>query len=113
MANFVFWMAQHTLLGQRSLEDVVQIVCQQLRALGHVAMWDPRNEQFVLHISRLKVDPGLKAVVRAGGELLEKYNVPRHGFAIDHFLHAREKGPYGPKPRPRLILPEFETSARR
>lgn len=71
-----------------------------------------RNQAFVLHIDRLGSDPGLRAVVRAGGEILERYHMPRHGFALDRFLQAREKGPYGPKPKPRLWMPEFATSAR-
>jgi len=71
-----------------------------------------RNEAFVLHIARLACDPGLRAVVRAGGEILERYNMPRHGFSLDRFLHAREKGPYGLKPKPKLWLPEFASSAR-
>lgn len=48
MANFSFWMAQHTILGQRSLEDVIQIVIHQLRELGHTAVWDPANREFLL-----------------------------------------------------------------
>lgn len=71
-----------------------------------------RNQAFILHIDKLGNDPSLRAVVRAGGELLEKYNMPRHGFALDRFLQARDKGPYGPKPRPKLWLPEFASSVR-
>lgn len=44
---FLFWMANHTLMGQRSLEDVVGIAGHQLRALGHQALWDPKNEAFI------------------------------------------------------------------
>ena len=71
-----------------------------------------RNQKFVLKIAGLKCDPGLRAVVRAGGEILERYNVPRHGFSLTSFLEAREKGPYVRKPKPRLLLPEFASSAR-
>jgi hypothetical protein len=61
-----------------------------------------RNQRFVLHIDRLKSDPGLRSVVRAGGELLERHNVPRSGFRLDHFLHARAANPMN---RPRIIMP--------
>lgn len=61
-----------------------------------------RNQKFVLHTDNLKVDPGLRAVVRAGGEILERHNVPRSGFRLDHFLHARAANPVN---RPRLIIP--------
>jgi len=71
-----------------------------------------KNHGYTLHIDRLANDPGLRAVVRAGGEILERYDMPRHGFALDRFLQARDKGPYGPKPRPKLWLPDFATSAR-
>ena len=45
--NFVFSMLNHTLLGQRSLEDVIGIIGHQLRALGHKAVWDPKNDKFL------------------------------------------------------------------
>jgi hypothetical protein len=48
MATFLFWMAQHSLVGQRSLEDPVKIVGSQLCALGHFAAWDPSNQHFLL-----------------------------------------------------------------
>lgn len=63
-----------------------------------------RNEKYVLHIDKLYLDPSLRAVVRAGGELLERLNIPRAGFAIDHFLTARQAGPLGRRPSPRLIV---------
>lgn len=40
-------MCNHSKLGQRSLEDVVGIFGQQLRALGHKIVWDERNNQFL------------------------------------------------------------------
>ncbi len=63
-----------------------------------------RNQRFVLHTDRLKSDPGLRAVIRAGGEILERHNVPRSGFRLDHFLHARAANPLNQR-RPRIILP--------
>jgi len=32
---------------------------------------------FILHIDAMATDPGLKMVINAGGELLERYNVKR------------------------------------
>jgi hypothetical protein len=43
MAQFSFFMTMHSNIGQRSLEDVCGIMGQQLRALGHHAIVDPRN----------------------------------------------------------------------
>ena len=43
MVQFSFFTTMHTDLGQRSLEDVAGIMGQQLRALGHKAVLDPRN----------------------------------------------------------------------
>lgn len=62
-----------------------------------------RNQKYVLHTNTLASDPGLRAVVRAGGEVLERHNVPRSGFRLDHFLHAREANPINQ--RRRLIIP--------
>lgn len=41
--NFSFFTTPHHEYGQRSLEDVIGIFGHQLRALGHVALNDPRN----------------------------------------------------------------------
>ena len=70
------------------------------------------KQPYILHIDKL--DPGLNRVVMAAGELLEKLNMPRHGFSLDRFLHAREQGPFAPKkkPKPKLLVPEFASSAR-
>lgn len=45
--EFLFWLANHSKLGQRSLEDVIGIVGHQLRALGHQAVWDPANKHLL------------------------------------------------------------------
>lgn len=45
--QFLFNIFNHNELGQRSLEDVIGIVGHQLRALGHTAIWQPNNDQFL------------------------------------------------------------------
>lgn len=47
--RFLFNMMNHSAVGQRSLEDVIGIVGHQMRALGHEAIWDPRNDRFLHH----------------------------------------------------------------
>lgn len=60
-----------------------------------------RNQAYILHIDRMAMDPSLRCVMRAGGELLEKYQVPRTTFLLDHFLAARDAS----RPKPRFIIP--------
>ena len=43
---------------------------------------------FILHVATLKSDPGLKSVLRAGGELLERLKMPRHGFSVADWRSA-------------------------
>lgn len=45
---FSFWLGNHNKMGQRSLEDVIGIIGHQLKALGHEAVWQPDNAQFIL-----------------------------------------------------------------
>lgn len=45
--RFLFNLLNHSADGQRTLEDVVNILGQQLRALGHEAVWEVSNSQFV------------------------------------------------------------------
>jgi hypothetical protein len=72
----------------------------------------PKTEVYVIHIDKLKMDPALKCVVRAGGTILEKYNIPRSGFRLDTFLEARDRGHIGQAQRRnaarRILLSEHE-----
>lgn len=92
---------------------LVQVTHAQGVAMIKLPLIMPKNDHWVIKISTINVDPSLKCVMRAAGEILERYNMPRHGFSLDKFLVAREAGPYGRKPRPRLIMPEFASSVRR
>ena len=53
--QFCYWLANHGLMGQRSLEDVIGIMGAQLRALGHHAVWMPDNKNFVDGASGINV----------------------------------------------------------
>jgi hypothetical protein len=68
----------------------------------------------IVHIKSLAADPGMKCIMRAAGECLERLGLPRSGFSLDRFLDARANGPYGraSAQRPKLIVPDFPTSAR-
>lgn len=43
---------------------------------------------YVIKIKNLTSDPGLRRVVRACGEILERYQIPRSNFSRDHFVNA-------------------------
>jgi hypothetical protein len=49
---------------------------------------------FVIHLDRLASDPGMKIVVKAGGEILERYRIPRSGFDFFAFADACKKVDY-------------------
>jgi hypothetical protein len=36
--------------------------------------------KYRIHLSALKSDPGLRIVIKAGGEILERWGIPRAGF---------------------------------
>lgn len=45
--KFHFNLFNHSTLGQSSLHDNIGIIGQQLRALGHQATWDQKNQQIM------------------------------------------------------------------
>ena len=47
---------------------------------------------FQLHLVKLASDPGMKSVVRAGGELLDRYRLQRGAANDETSLRAREHG---------------------
>lgn len=46
------------------------------------------RHKYVIHINTLKTDPALRTVIRAAGEILERYRIPRNRFNVDDFLTA-------------------------
>lgn len=57
---------------------------------GIVKIWMQGFAQwpYVIKISTLKGDPGMKAVVEAGGHLLERLRIPRSSFNIADYKAA-------------------------
>lgn len=49
---------------------------------------------YVIHVSTLKNDPGLRSVVEAGGHLLERLKMPRKGFSLADYLTASRAMPH-------------------
>jgi len=56
---------------------------------------------YVLHINDLKSDPSFGSVMKAGGEILERYKMPRAGFDASDFIAATTK--HAPIGRPRNL----------
>jgi hypothetical protein len=48
---------------------------------------------YVVHIGALKSDPGMRAIRRGCGEILERYRIPRSGFRPAEFLSAVQARP--------------------
>jgi hypothetical protein len=46
---------------------------------------------YIIKINNLKADPGMRRVVRAAGEILERYRVPRMGFTTSDLVSALDK----------------------
>lgn len=48
-------------------------------------------QPYVIHIRNLHADPMLKRVVKAAGEILERYRIPRSGFKVEHWITAMQR----------------------
>lgn len=51
------------------------------------------QHKYVLHVAALATDPTLRSVARAGGEILERYRIPRQRFSPADFISARDALP--------------------
>jgi hypothetical protein len=49
---------------------------------------------YVIHVDTLKADPGMRSVFAAGGEILEKFRMPRQGFSLADWRAANARMPY-------------------
>lgn len=43
---------------------------------------------YVIRLQELFSDPGMRMVVRGGGDMLERFNLPRSGFSTDQYVSA-------------------------
>lgn len=46
---------------------------------------------FIINLKDLVGDPKMHVVMKGAGEFLERYNLPRSGFDISHYLAAQKK----------------------
>lgn len=51
------------------------------------------QSRYIVHISTLKNDPGLKSIVKGCSEILERYQLGRSGISRDDFAAAIERSP--------------------
>lgn len=71
---------------------LVEANTQQGVAMISIPLFMGRNK-YILHVSALATDPALRSVVRAGGEILERYRIPRQRFSPADFVSARDALP--------------------
>jgi hypothetical protein len=68
---------------------MIEVSHAQRVAMLSIPLFMGRNK-WVIHIDTLKSDPTQRAVMRAAGEILERYKIPRNAFGLDDFLMALE-----------------------
>jgi len=51
------------------------------------------QHKYILHVAAMATDPTLRSVARAGGEILERYRIPRQRFSPADFISARDAVP--------------------
>ncbi len=66
----------------------IKVMHAQGVVLISIPLFMGATNQYVVKIHDLKSDPGMRCVIRACGEILERYNIPRQRFDRDHFLNA-------------------------
>jgi hypothetical protein len=65
-------------------QGIVQIQIAQL--MGAIDWW-------VVHINDLQCDPNMRCIVRACGEILERFNIPRCAYDREAFIAANASIP--------------------
>lgn len=61
-------------------QGIAQIKIKHLMTAGH---------GYIIKLKDLWSDPGMMCVVRGGGEILERYKIPRSTFDLSAFLEAK------------------------
>jgi hypothetical protein len=59
-----------------------------------VALTGFQQWPWVIHVDTLKGDPGMSIVRRAGGELLERFKMPRAAFSPADWMTATQRMPW-------------------
>ena len=72
--NFLFWLSNHSPEGIRTLEDPINIISHQLRALGHKAIYNPNNNELLPKEAGYNIvvegfTPGLYEIEGEGGSI--------------------------------------------
>ena len=79
----------------------VHVDSRQGVALIKLAVLMRGGWKYILKLSDLNGDPGMRCVIRAGGEILERFDIPRSGFDLSRFLAAKPRA----IERPRDVVP--------
>lgn len=53
----------------------------------------PANRWYCVQVNDALHDPGGRGIIKGAGELLERYNIPRAGFDLDHWRTALNNMP--------------------
>lgn len=60
---------------------------------------------YIVHLSTLKSDPGMRSIIKAGGEILERYNMPRS--RVDRSLVREVFAAHRLRPSNRIVPDEL------
>ncbi len=90
----LFHLFNHNKLGKSSLEDVIGIMGHQIRALGHEAVWDPKNdahEDGTYDIKFVMGDEGYNWIVEGFTDKVIEIIAQAHGNGAKFICLATEE----------------------